>query len=326
MRSAELLLPSIRGVETLYPAEPVDANAAVIRITDRGRGRLPVAYVTARRYRQRFGHENVINLLPSSALTNLRAIGDGNVNVTLFLEFRLPDGRRVKGVFKPFFGQNGYGRAVPDLVSFTREIQASDFYYEFFQHPRIIFPETRELIVTTVDRSYGVGSFQLFLEGFRTVNEMYGGHDGRPVPPASPRYIEVWDRQRLDPRWSDVGPWIAVYDYLLGNTDRFQNSRRTWGNPNNIMVRELDGGRSLEIGLIDTGNGRRIRPDGEFGLRDIPDPRTYSPQLIEAVTRADTEINRIRDSYGKVLSTNGVDDLATRIQQVRQKIRSDLGR
>jgi hypothetical protein len=323
MRTVELLLANARGHRALYEGEPRDANSAIIEISGRIKV-LPQVYVTRRPFLSVQGKPSVINQLTEAKLVEAKRGQTGSANSTYFVKFELPGGKIVRGVFKPMQGQTRYDYANATSVQFTREVQTYDFFMEYFQHPRIVVPETREVIFADAAGQLGVGSLQLFLEGFKTANEFYGGNDGKPVPPGSSRYLEVWDRQRRDGRWREIGEWIATFDYIIGNNDRFQNSQHTWGNPNNVMVKVEN--NELIAGLIDSAVGRPLLPYGEFAGNNIPNPRNFSQGLIDAVIRADKERAAIAERYKGVLPKEGIDDMLNRLAEVRRRIRDTVGK
>jgi hypothetical protein len=143
MRTVELLLANARGHRPLYEGEPRDANSAIIEIAGRIKP-LPKIYVTRRPFISLLGKPSIINQLTDAKLVEAKRGQTGSANSTYFVKFELPDGTFVRGVFKPMQGQTRYDNTNANTVQFTREIQTYDFFTEYFQHPRIVVPETRQ--------------------------------------------------------------------------------------------------------------------------------------------------------------------------------------
>jgi hypothetical protein len=326
LRTVETLLPILRGSKELYGSEIHLAHSALRKIMMRLHNNHDFLnlYFTSRTF-ENIHSEPQQSFFDQAKLISVENFDTGSANSTIKVSMEV-NGQRIHGIFKPLMGEAAQDSATVNNLLFTREVQAFEFFSAYFEHLQIRIPETREVILTTDRQSYGVGSIQFFLpatEGWRTLNEFYGGANGKPVSNASVEYLEVWPRQNQDSRWKPLAPWVRVFDFIIGNTDRFPNSKRQWGNPNNILMREV--GNHLEVALIDNGNGRRFRRLGEYvnansSFKDLPTSSQIPPKLKSVILKLVEQKTEISRRFSDTLSPQGVNDMLNRIDLVAAEI------
>lgn len=275
-----------------------------------------------------------IRALPSGLeyeIISVKSLGGvNNVNEVAKVTLKnKSNGEEVVGVYKALAGEARYQDALKssdrfklkDSVGYIREVQAYDFFTKFMHHNQIQVPETSSMVLTHNGKQYGVGSFQFFAKGYQSVNDYYGqrSHLGRPAK-IWQEYKDIWNTQSSDTRWTNIASWIQVFDYIMGNADRFSNTRYGGGNPNNIFMAEMNHNRSkIMVALIDNGNGRYSQEI--LGRENIPPIDYIDPALRDTISSWDQHFfEYIERRYREYLPPDGINDIMRRIRDVQNAI------
>lgn len=310
----DALWDTTRGVGSLDRAEIKWANEKIIELQLKHSNEVPNLYISAenRALAERLGIP--VEKHFSSPITSVYQMTDGaGISQTFIVHFA--NGK--KAIFKPFWGENSYNKpeAHFNRIGFNREAQAYFFYQKYFKHDSIKLPVTVEAALHFNGRHFGVGSLQVFEEGYETLTKKYNPYPGywfdwNNLGP-------VWSKQREDSRWGYYAPWIQTFDYVLGNVDRFPHEKARTGNPNNIMVKE-NGNGGLKIALIDNAKGRGY----PLSLDYIPPAHDIPADLRERIKGMnDGTFAEIRRDFAFQLPADAVEDVIQRIRNVQNHIR-----
>ncbi len=300
-----LLSRIARGIDAKRPEETRMANEAILKIAQRGN--LPDIQPLVTRGVNGGRPPVELQALAGAKIKEIKKLGEGTsgVNGTYIITFE--NGR--KAIFKPAQGEEFYNRPNPteyvSQMSFTREPDAARFFRGYFQKASVIdtptgpvkfhVPEAMEVVLNASlpdgnGRKGGVGSLQLFEEGYQTLNEAYGPYEGKPKVTEWQKFDEVWRRAARDPNWRMIASWTQTFDYANGNFDRLPNSLFNAGNPNNLMVKRDKAGNITDVLLIDNAKGRFTGSGFTMAdPRNVPDPNSMPEPLRKALQTFDTE-------------------------------------
>jgi hypothetical protein len=246
------------------------------------------------------------DILLHEPIARVEPLGGGK-NTTLLVTFV----NGVRGVFKPMTGELGYGDRArsTDWILFPREVSAYDLVERgLFEggERRAFVPVTVETVLVHDGVTYGVGSLQFFEEGFVSLSKLIA------EKPAD------WERLRATREWHEAEAFARTVDFMLGNYDRFPNTKHRNGNLSNVMVKlEADG--SFRMALIDNGIGRNVDPGRwDFGLDNCPLREHIPAELKRAILEFDE--SAVRRRYATSLPADGLEEFFARVRAVRERI------
>lgn len=303
--SMRILTGYARGFKTVEFSEPKLANEAIRTLQERvGQDplRLPEGVAIE-------SHSPAVRML-FEPIRNVEVFNPsgthGNVNGVFIVSFA----SGLRAVFKPADGELYYGHKHSNWIHFKNEANAFHIFEtlreqlprEIARDPGVFVPASIEAAVSFEGRHYGIGSLQLFAEGYETLKTV------------KERDSAYFDRLNSHPDMA-VARMMKV---ILGDYDSFPHRGSPNGNLGNIMARDF--GNRLRIALIDNGVGRVDGVEGSYyQVNEAPVKEHIPTAWRQAIKKIDTQ--RLRDRYiqRRLLNPGGLDNMIGRIRQLQEK-------
>ena len=303
-KALDLLLPIARGVTLTTPMDLIFANKAIQRLS------LLEEYSKISNT-----HQNVSQDLFSNAkIISVSPLG-GGYNTTLLVKFE----NGLKAIFKPLLGQNNLGdrNNWSSNVAFVREVSAVAIIEKYLGNKKsrqlgysqIITPNTIETILVHNDKSYGLGSLQMFLPEFETLTSI--------------KNKSLFDSDRIlnSTHWKSQESRIRIFDFVLGNPDRLPNPgyrdlNFAQANYSNIMIANNKREELIQIALIDNAMGRP--GPVEMSSHYLPSADQIPNDLRFAIFNFNAK--EFREEMYNILPKQGIEDLITRVHIVKEYI------
>lgn len=316
----DTLLPYARGVSG-ESSEEMQASVQAIDAISYRIGSYPV------RFPSKVPRTDDQDIIAHEPIRSIEYQGGGNsASYAVLFE----NGRR--GLFKDRKGEFNYrfGPVQSDFVCFNRETCAPSIVERFLGNKKsrstgqstIILPSIGTVVLKREDHAYGVGSLQLYVDGFTDVESL------------NHRNPSLWEQIRHKPEWGSIQTRIQIIDFILGNHDRLPLEINYRMDSKNFMIKiegvDVDSPDAshqlaniphpkISVALIDNAMGRPgigqfdINSFGHFPVRDnIPADLNQSiMHFDEAAFRAE---------YVHVLPQRGIDDLIGRVHAAQNRI------
>jgi hypothetical protein len=276
---------------------------------------------------------------PKTKLLEVKSTGElSGINSSKIVKFEVTQGgssKTIKFIFKNLSGtkimQDKYYDYNPAdfllFLSSTREARAANFLGPIIdryaqntqnagtapQHAEIVMPITLEGVLIDNDGvSYGIGSFQLFLDGFEDIDRVQSS--------------SRWSAIKNSIQWAKGAAAVRLLDYNFGNGDRLSMTGiREYQSDRNLMFK-LDGKQLVSLGLIDNGVGLpgkpNFQPNRILAACDIPKELRDSYKYAES--HKDELIAELKEeSY--YIPKIGIENFYWQVGNIINRVKQDSG-